>query len=68
VAAAARHGVALASGPNFAPQGGMDQWMRLPFTLPEDRLAQAPPRLARAWEEAVTEEVRWSSHHGPIIA
>jgi hypothetical protein len=39
----------------------MDQWMRLPFTLPEDR-------LARAWEEAVTEEVRWSRHHGPIIA
>lgn len=68
VAAASRHGVTLASGPTFAPQGGMDQWMRLPFTLPEDRLSQALPRLVQAWEEALADEVRWSRQSGPIIA
>ncbi len=54
VEAAARQGVSLVAGPNFAPQGGMDQWMRLPFTLPQDRLVDSLPRLARAWEEAVS--------------
>ncbi len=54
VEAAAGHGVSLAAGPNFAPQGGMEGWMRLPFTLPQDRLAAALPRLARAWEETVS--------------
>ncbi|MGB6021625.1 MAG: PLP-dependent aminotransferase family protein [Ornithinimicrobium sp.] len=50
VATAAEHHLVLAAGPNFAPSGGLDQWMRLPFVLPPDRLADALPRLARAWD------------------
>ncbi len=53
VAKAAEHHLILASGPNFAPGGGLDQWMRLPFVLPHDRLAEAIPRLVRAWDEAL---------------
>lgn len=58
VEAAARQGVSLAAGPNFAPQGGMEGWMRLPFTLPLDRLADSLPRLARAWEETLSDGAR----------
>ncbi len=53
VAVAARHGVGLAAGPNFAPTGGLDQWMRLPFVLPVESLQEALPRIAQAWEETL---------------
>lgn len=68
VAAASRHGVTLASGPNFAPQGGLDQWMRLPFTLPHDRLATVVPQLAAAWDQAQDDPVRRRAPRAPIIA
>lgn len=68
VAAASRHGVSLASGPNFAPQGGLDQWMRLPFTLPHDRLVTVVPQLAAAWDQAQDDDVRRRGSRAPIIA
>jgi DNA-binding transcriptional MocR family regulator len=70
-AAARRHGVVLAPGPTFAPSGGLDQWMRLPFALDEDRLAQAPPRLAPAWGEVLAGDDAYGSperRRAPIIA
>lgn len=68
VAAASQYGVSLASGPNFAPQGGLDQWLRLPFTLPQDRLAPVLPRLATAWHQAQDDPVGWRTPRAPIIA
>ncbi|MGD8150407.1 PLP-dependent aminotransferase family protein [Ornithinimicrobium sp. Y1694] len=56
--AAREHGVVLASGPNFAPAGGLDGWVRLPYALPPERLAQVPARLAAAWEDVVRGRVR----------
>ena len=56
--AAREHGVVLASGPNFAPAGGLDGWVRLPYSLPTDRLAQVPQRLAAAWDDVVRGRVR----------
>lgn len=56
--AARRHGVALAAGPNFAPRGGLDGWIRLPYALPPDRLALVPERLAAAWRDVTSGRVR----------
>lgn len=49
--AALRHDVAVATGPNFAPEGGLDSFVRLPFVLSPDDLRTAVGRLAQAWEE-----------------
>lgn len=51
--AAREHGVALAAGPNFAPAGGLDGWVRLPYSLPAEQLAQVPERLAAAWADVL---------------
>lgn len=70
VASARRHGVVLAAGPTFAPLGGLDQWMRLPFALDEESLAQAPARLAAAWDETLAGDTAYGSGRAqvPIIA
>ncbi len=59
--AARRHDVVLAAGPNFAPTGGLDSWVRLPYSLPADRLAQVAPRLAAAWSDVVAQGA--AGHH-----
>ena len=53
-AAADRHGLVLAPGPQFAVEGGMERFLRIPFTshAPE-LLVEAVDRLALAWEDAV---------------
>jgi len=51
VRAAAGHRLMLAAGPTFAPVGGMDRWVRLPFVLPADDLTEAVRRLGVAWAE-----------------
>ncbi|MGQ0482519.1 MAG: MocR-like transcription factor YczR [Pseudonocardia sp.] len=49
VASASRHGVLLAAGPRFGLDGAFERFLRLPFTLAEDRLDLAVERLAAAW-------------------
>jgi DNA-binding transcriptional MocR family regulator len=49
--AAAGQGVMLAPGPTFAPAGGMDRFLRLPFVLSPEDLSEAVRRLSRAWAE-----------------
>ncbi|MGN6721672.1 MAG: PLP-dependent aminotransferase family protein, partial [Marmoricola sp.] len=51
VAAAERHDVLLAPGPMFAPEGGLDRYLRIPFALGADVLTEAIRRLAPAWDE-----------------
>lgn len=46
---AAQHGVRVVPGARFSAHGGLERWLRLPFTLPEDALADAMARVALAW-------------------
>jgi DNA-binding transcriptional MocR family regulator len=64
-ARAVAHGVRVAPGPRFGVDGGFERRMRLPFTQPPERLAEAVRRLAAA-EDALGSrsparpaEVRW---------
>jgi len=41
----------LAAGPSFAPAGGMDRFLRLPYVLPPEDLVEAVRRLRAAWAE-----------------
>jgi DNA-binding transcriptional MocR family regulator len=46
--AAEELGVRVAPGPRFGADGTMERFLRLPFTLPADELADAVHRLAIA--------------------
>ncbi len=50
---AERYGLLLASGPSFAPEGGLERYLRLPYTLPPASLVQAVSRLRLAWDETL---------------
>jgi DNA-binding transcriptional MocR family regulator len=52
---AERHDVLLASGPSFAPEGGLDRFVRLPYTLPAHVLTDAIARLGTAWQETLAD-------------
>jgi DNA-binding transcriptional MocR family regulator len=49
-AEAERRGVVVAPGPVFAVEGGLDRYVRIPWTASPDDLAEAVRRLASAWE------------------
>jgi hypothetical protein len=36
-------------GPRFGVDGTLERFIRVPYTLPDDRLAEAVELLARAW-------------------
>lgn len=42
------HGVRLAPGPRFGVDGTLERFLRLPFTLPAEQLADATERIAAA--------------------
>jgi DNA-binding transcriptional MocR family regulator len=48
-AEAERLGVIVAPGPVFAAEGGLDHFVRVPWTRPGDELEEAVRRLAAAW-------------------
>jgi DNA-binding transcriptional MocR family regulator len=48
-AAASRLGLDLPPGPRFGVDGTLERFVRIPYTLPEDQLAEAVEMLARAW-------------------
>ena len=50
VAEADRAGVFIAPGPAFAAEGGLDRFVRIPWTRPAHDLEEAVRRLAVAWE------------------
>jgi DNA-binding transcriptional MocR family regulator len=45
---AGQHGIRLAAGPRFGPDGTLERYLRLPFTQPADLLDGAAARLATA--------------------
>ncbi len=51
-AEAARFDVLLAAGPNFAPEGGLDRFLRIPYSHPAPTLTEAIAVLAEAWRAA----------------
>ncbi|MFC4786809.1 MocR-like transcription factor YczR [Nocardioides sp. MAHUQ-72] len=50
VAEAERRGVIIAPGPVFAAEGGLDRFVRIPWTRPPEELEEAVRRLVAAWE------------------
>ena len=46
--AAAGHGVQVAPGSRFGVHGGMERWLRLPFSLPPEKINEAVRRLSAA--------------------
>jgi DNA-binding transcriptional MocR family regulator len=50
VTAATQHGVLLAAGPRFGLDGAFERCLRLPYTLPPERLDLAMRRLTAAWD------------------
>ena len=52
-AAASRMGLEIPPGPRFGVDGTLERFVRIPYTLPEEQLAEAVELLARAWR-AVT--------------
>ncbi|WP_246127556.1 PLP-dependent aminotransferase family protein [Amycolatopsis rhizosphaerae] len=46
--AAASHGVHIAPGSRFAAHGGLERWLRVPFSQPPDRIEEGMQRLAAA--------------------
>jgi DNA-binding transcriptional MocR family regulator len=57
VAEAERRGVIIAPGPVFAAEGGLDSFVRIPWTRPAEELVEAVRRVADAWA-AVREQPR----------
>jgi DNA-binding transcriptional MocR family regulator len=53
-AEAERRGVVVAPGPVFAVEGGLDRFVRIPWTASPDDLTEAVRRLAAAWEHVTT--------------
>jgi DNA-binding transcriptional MocR family regulator len=51
--AASRMGLDVPPGPRFGVDGTLERFVRIPYTLPEDHMAEAVELLARAWR-AVT--------------
>ena len=66
-AAADRRGVILAPGSQFAPEGGLERFLRLPFTGHEPEVViDAVERIALAWED--TTSSRAATRRGPLVA
>ncbi|HEX5919700.1 MAG TPA: PLP-dependent aminotransferase family protein, partial [Nocardioides sp.] len=55
---AERRGVVVAPGPVFAVEGGLDRFVRIPWTASPDDLTEAVRRLASAWEHVSTDAAR----------
>ncbi len=64
-AAAARHGVTLAAGPLFAPEGGLERHVRLPYAKSPDELETAIGRVAVAWQEVAGGHLRSGRARAP---
>lgn len=58
VVAAERHDVLLAPGPMFAPEGGFDRYLRIPYALNAEVVTEGIGRIATAWDEVSQQRVR----------
>lgn len=66
-ATAQQHGLLLPPGPTFAPEGGLERFVRLPYTRPADELEEAVARLVPAWADAQDPRAA-SPRRSPLVA
>jgi DNA-binding transcriptional MocR family regulator len=64
---AADKGVLLAAGPSFAPEGGLDRFLRVPYTQPAHVLTDAIARLGEAWRSTLAEDPSGRDHDEPTL-
>jgi DNA-binding transcriptional MocR family regulator len=67
-AVAIQHGVRLAAGPRFGVDGAFERFLRLPYTLPEPRLAEAVERIALAWHAVAAGTARRAAEPPTLVA
>lgn len=65
---AADLGVLLAPGPSFAPEGGLDRYLRIPFTQPAHQLSTAIERLAEAWRSTLADPADRGGNEPTMVA
>ncbi len=65
---AAARDVLLAPGPSFAPEGGLDRFLRVPYTQPAQILADAIGRLAEAWQATLADPTRLRRTEPTLVA
>ncbi|MFL6023625.1 MAG: PLP-dependent aminotransferase family protein [Marmoricola sp.] len=64
---AADQAVLLATGPAFAPEGGLDRFLRVPYTQPASVLVDAIARLGEAWRSTLAEDPSARGHDEPTM-
>jgi DNA-binding transcriptional MocR family regulator len=64
---AERNGVIVAPGPVFAPDGGLDRFVRIPYTRREDELEQAVAAIAEAWAVVRARQTTASRSRGRVM-
>jgi hypothetical protein len=60
--------VIITPGPVFAPEGGLDRFVRIPFTRREDELLLAVERVAEAWAEVAGRRSRDAGNRRVMVA
>ncbi|HSJ19996.1 MAG TPA: PLP-dependent aminotransferase family protein [Nocardioidaceae bacterium] len=65
---AERHGLLLPAGPSFAPEGGLERFVRIPYTQRPEVLVEAVDRLATAWEQAREHRGTTTGRRSPLVA
>jgi DNA-binding transcriptional MocR family regulator len=64
---AERHGVIVAPGPVFAPDGGLDRFVRIPYTRRVEDLERAVAGLAEAWAVVGSRRSTDGRTHGRVM-
>lgn len=67
-AAAERHGVIVTPGPVFAAEGGLDRFVRVPWTKRPEELRLAAERIGAAWDEVEGRRTTASSTRRVMVA
>ena len=57
----------IAPGPVFAPDGGLDRFVRIPWTRRVDELEQAVDRIATAWSVVSARQATTSRGGGRVM-
>jgi DNA-binding transcriptional MocR family regulator len=64
---AERNGVIVAPGPVFAPDGGLDRFVRIPYTRRVEELEQAVVAIAEAWAVVSARQTTASRSRGRVM-
>lgn len=65
---AAARDVLLAPGPSFAPDGGLDRFLRIPYTQPAHVLSDAIVRIAEAWSATLADPAGLRQNGPTLVA